>query len=274
MAHKPFSGKVTLVQWKHSIPSMPQDALDESPRGLTDWRIKALLRGKISQVQPAVWADKKKKIKAIDPYFVIDYVDTDLEEWNVHCEINPKIKVGYVSKEGGYVGDIAQKNPSGAAPHRHHFFRSKKTKKPMDVLSVYIKYGIYPNDWILDPLKLIPKGKYVMSKPKVEAPKPQTPSKPPKTNDTDPKDILLLNYEKEIERLTGIVKSESEKAVGYIQQIKDLDRSSKEKTQKIVELSKDVRDMKLELVKYKRFEIIVDFLVGLTDSIKKMLGIK
>jgi len=157
MAIKPCVKKLTVTQWKHSIPNQGQDAIDLSPRGFTDWRIHAPLKGTITYIQKAVKVGKK-----IDPYFIFT-ISGGYRMFFVHCEINVKIVVGFQTKQGGNIGDIAKSNPSGVPSHIHFFILDNRGK-PVDVLRFFTSKGLYPNDWLKDPDKLIPKG-YVMSKP-------------------------------------------------------------------------------------------------------------
>jgi len=179
MALKPCVKKLTVTQWKHSIPNQGQDAIDLSPRGFTDWRIHSPITGTITFIQKAVNTGKK-----IDPYFVLT-VSGGYRIFFAHCEINKDIRLGFRTKEGGYIGDIAKSNPSGAPSHIHLFILDK-SGAVVDVLKFFISKGLYPNDWLLDPSKLIPKGQYIMSKPVIvptPTPTPLPDPVPPVTND-------------------------------------------------------------------------------------------
>lgn len=165
MARQPFSGKMTIIQFYHDSTivvngkkvTYDQNALDLSPRGLKDWRIKAPLLGEITRIV-------KEIAKKLDGYFELKTKDGFFHCF-VHSLINEKIPLHFKSKEGGRIGDI-DPTPVNATGAHCHYFILDKNRKPVDILKYYINLGIYPNDWLLDPFKLIPKGKYQMSKPK------------------------------------------------------------------------------------------------------------
>jgi hypothetical protein len=164
MARQPFEGKMTITQYYHDSTvvkngkkvTYDQNALDLSPRNVASWKIKAPLIGSITAIT-------KEIAKVLDGYFEIKTKD-GFYHCFVHSLINTKISKGFASKEGGYIGDI-DKTPVNASGAHCHYFILDKNRKPVDIIQYYINLGIYPNDWLLDPNKLIPKGRYVMSKP-------------------------------------------------------------------------------------------------------------